>query len=208
MLDCALPADLEIRFDGGPVQWERERSRSGVRRPEDSGGGAQDVFMKVWSRLRQVEPARRDEWIDGLYERCEQAPMPPDRHRRLAHAELARLAGAGIEIGAHTMSHPALALLPAADQDVEIRASRRTLEDVTGRQITSFSYPFGSAADYTAETKSIVRAAGFRLACSGTDGRVTHSTDRFELPRLQVPDLDGASFETWLLRKLARVAAA
>jgi peptidoglycan/xylan/chitin deacetylase (PgdA/CDA1 family) len=94
------------------------------------------------------------------------------------------------------MTHPLLPGLPHAEQEREIRESKRTLEEITGRPVTSFAYPYGR---YTRETASIVRAAGFHCACAA-EGTVTQvKTELFQLPRCPVQDWDSAKFEQLLV---------
>ena len=100
-----------------------------------------------------------------------------------------------IEVGAHTVTHPVLSALPIEAQNAEVQQSKSDLEEVLGRPVTSFAYPFGSAADYTEETIAAARRAGFLRACSNFPGVVGPDTDRFQLPRFLVRDWDGDEFD-------------
>jgi hypothetical protein len=91
---------------------------------------------------------------------------------------------------ASEVTHSALSALGVASQRDEIYSSKERLEELVNRRVTSFSYPFGRHADYTAETVAIVREAGFAAACSNFQGVVGRSTSIFEVPRLQVLDRD------------------
>jgi len=93
-----------------------------------------------------------------------------------------------IELGAHTVTHPALPALPEASQREEIRQCKLELEQLLGRPVTSFAYPYGQ---YTAETAALVREEGFSSACSTQAGFVNQQTDLFCLPRMRVEDWDG-----------------
>jgi peptidoglycan/xylan/chitin deacetylase (PgdA/CDA1 family) len=99
-----------------------------------------------------------------------------------------------IEIGAHTVTHPSLSALPIASQREEIWQSKTGLEEILDRPVTSFAYPYGKRSDYSAETVALVREAEFVCACSNFAGLVSQSTDRFQLPRVHVPDCDGEEF--------------
>jgi peptidoglycan/xylan/chitin deacetylase (PgdA/CDA1 family) len=50
----------------------------------------------------------------------------------------------GLQLGAHSVTHPRLDELPAGEAAAEIGASCATLEDVIGRQVTTFAYPHGN----------------------------------------------------------------
>jgi len=117
-------------------------------------------------------------------------------HRALSPGEVIELAAGGlVEIGAHTVTHPALAELPAAAQRSEIEGSKTSLEEILGHTVTSFAYPYGSPGHYTAETTAIVKEAGFGSACSGPAGLVWRGADPFQLPRFSMRDWDGAAFK-------------
>src|SRR6185369_12061218 len=116
-------------------------------------------------------------------------------HRPLSSAEVQALAKGGqFEIGCHTVTHPKLSSLPESLQHREIQASRTSIDELIGRRVTSFAYPYGSASDFTTTTSDIVRQCGFSSACATTPGAVDGTSQLFRLPRLQVEDWDGDEF--------------
>ncbi len=116
-------------------------------------------------------------------------------YRALTRDEVYQLAAGGIvEIGAHTVSHPVLSALPATAQRAEIQESKARLEEILGRPVTSFAYPYGTRSDYTSETVAVVRETGFACACSTFANVVRRRTDRFQLPRFVVRDWGGEEF--------------
>ena len=115
-------------------------------------------------------------------------------------AVLSALADPLIELGAHSLGHPALSALPAAEQEREIVTARERLESRLGAgRVASFSYPFG---DHGRETRGIVDRAGYRYACGGRIDVVRAGADRLLLPRLHAPDVGGPGFERWIGRWL------
>ena len=110
-----------------------------------------------------------------------------DRGRPLTLDELRDLASRpGVEIGAHTLSHPSLALLPAAEQERELAESRSRLEELLGRPVTLLAYPFGKPGDVSEETEVLARRAGYRAAFTTVPRRMVPSSPLFALPRLTV----------------------
>lgn len=107
--------------------------------------------------------------------------------------------GGLVEVGAHTVTHPALSTLPVASQRGEILGSKAQLEELLGQQVTSFAYPYG---DLSAETAGIVWEADFAHACSTRTGLVELSTDPFRLPRRHGQDWDGEKCARLLSRWL------
>ena len=117
----------------------------------------------------------------------------------MASAELVRLAQDGlVELGAHTVTHPILAALPADDQHAEILSSRSSLEAIIQRPVLAFAYPYGLAEHYTDETVRIVQASGFRAACTARQGLVEPGNDLFQLHRCEIQNWDIAAFKKHL----------
>jgi peptidoglycan/xylan/chitin deacetylase (PgdA/CDA1 family) len=107
---------------------------------------------------------------------------------------LALVEGELVEAGAHTVTHPALSALQTASQRDEILGSKQSLQEIIGRSVTSFAYPYGRRIDYDAITVELVRQAGFACSCSNFSGAVARTTDHLQLPRFQVQDWDGDEF--------------
>lgn len=62
------------------------------------------------------------------------------------------------EVGAHTVNHLDLTRIPLKNAEVEIVNSKKVLEEIIGRKVTSFSYPWGQ---YNKEIIKLVKKAGF-----------------------------------------------
>jgi len=129
----------------------------------------------------------------ALVESIETMAVDTESHRPLTRSELERLAESPlIEIGAHTMTHPTLALAPAADQQREVAGCREALERVLERRVTAFAYPYGNpVADYTPETVNVVRQARFDLAFTTGASFATVECDALQIPRFMMLDTVG-----------------
>jgi len=101
--------------------------------------------------------------------------------RIMTAEELRELARAGIEIGAHTVTHPDLTTLSYAEARSELERSRVALEEILEAPVTVAAYPYGYA---TAETRRACRDAGFRFACRAQGWGSWD--DPFDLPRIGV----------------------
>jgi peptidoglycan/xylan/chitin deacetylase (PgdA/CDA1 family) len=167
-------ADAAVAFDAcAPPQNQRQAS-----------------YLRVWQALRDCGAEERAAAMDRLWKDTLGTTPPPARpsHRTMSADEIRGLARSGlVEIGAHTVHHPALSALDVAAQKREIDDSRSTCEDLIGNPPRSFAYPHGA---YTKETKAHVRAAGFEVACTTAESGVRPGADLLELPRLQVRDRD------------------
>lgn len=118
-------------------------------------------------------------------------PMTPDELIRLSDGNL-------VEIGSHTVTHRVLAEMPADLQRSELIQSKDQLEDILGRPVTNFAYPYGRRSDYTEQTIRLTQESGYMSACSAFPGVVGKSTNLHELPRFAVHDWDGETFQRHL----------
>ena len=101
--------------------------------------------------------------------------------RILERDEVVALSETGVEIGAHTMSHPDLTLLDEEAAYRELRGSRDDLEDLLGKPVTVAAYPYGRA---TPATLAAARRAGFDAACRAVG--LGNWTDPLDLPRQDI----------------------
>jgi peptidoglycan/xylan/chitin deacetylase (PgdA/CDA1 family) len=194
MLDLAVAGEL-LRWELGDDATYAGDERLGWNVLDDGEPGPrQRAYRDLCARLRRLDDAERERVIDALAAAAE--PEADELARPLTSAELRELAESElVEIGAHTVTHPVLAQLPPDRQQDEIAGSRRELEDVLGRSVTSFAYPYGGPGDFDETTVSLVRDAGFDCACSTFAGRVDASTDVFRVPRVVVRDWSGEELE-------------
>lgn len=111
----------------------------------------------------------------------------------------------GIEIGAHTVTHPILTSLDDASAMQEIRDSKRELEAIVGKPVTMFAYPNGKVGkDFDARHVAMVREAGFQAAFTTAVGAITRHHHRYQLPRSRPWDETPFRFGLRLLQWLAR----
>ncbi len=100
-----------------------------------------------------------------------------------------------VTIGAHTCNHISLGAFEEAYQEKEIVQSKMELEEITGKQIQYFSYPFGRQYDYSKETIDILKRLGFQKAY--TTLPLTGKDLMYEIPRITVPNFGEGEFESW-----------
>ena len=148
------------------------------------------AYRALHAQLHRLGGAARRSAIATLREALGVSAKPPGR-RMLTEQEVAALAAGGsIEIGAHSVNHPKMRFLSEAEQDREIRESKRRLESIVGAKVSSFAYPYGTREDYDERTVALVQKAGFELACSNFEGLTTPRSPLYELPRFVVRDWD------------------
>jgi len=127
---------------------------------------------------------------------CAGATLPDDLMMR--SDQVRALHSAGMQIGAHTVSHPILAGLDDAAAEREIDTSRQQLQALLGAPVRHFAYPNGvPGRDFTTGTAALVRRLGFDSAVTTGWGAARRGADPHQLPRFTPWD---RSAGRWALR--------
>jgi peptidoglycan/xylan/chitin deacetylase (PgdA/CDA1 family) len=118
----------------------------------------------------------------------------PEGWRPLGWLQARALARAGMAIGSHTLTHRSLGALDPDAAWREVSRSRDILETGIGEPVTTFAYPFGSAAygDVDDTTREQLARAGYVAACTTVVGTSGAGADPLALPRIPVEERDGA----------------
>jgi peptidoglycan/xylan/chitin deacetylase (PgdA/CDA1 family) len=90
---------------------------------------------------------------------------------------------AGMECGAHSMTHRPLAELGPADWHDELFQSKRVLEERLGREIRHLAYPFGSV---NPDVREAAKRAGYVSACTTDKGLARAGDDPLMLRRVPI----------------------
>ena len=141
----------------------------------------------------------------------------PHRFENFRLSDLVELPALGVSVGAHTVNHVDLGSVSLEQAKVEVEESRRDLEQMTGRPVLLFSFPFGRLDNIREEVRQMVIRAGYRALFSAHGGFVDRQTSLFDIPRFGISsihsplalmmELEGISFahlSYWLKQKLRR----
>jgi peptidoglycan/xylan/chitin deacetylase (PgdA/CDA1 family) len=145
--------------------------------------GYRSVAEVAWPELRSrgwpgtvylvadyLDAARVFPWDDAM-----------DRRARLMDRQAATdLAAQGMTIGSHSSTHRYLPALPRDEAWREINDSRRSLEDLIGLPVTTFSYPMGG---WNKDLRDMVEEAGYSTAVTCERGRNHSGRDSLALRR-------------------------
>jgi peptidoglycan/xylan/chitin deacetylase (PgdA/CDA1 family) len=91
-----------------------------------------------------------------------------------------------VTIGAHTISHRPLSKLTDNEAYREIAVSKQLLEEITGKPVQHFAYPYGSPNEYGDREIKFAEKAGFKTSVTLQQGNVfrEHRTHMQQLPRI------------------------
>jgi peptidoglycan/xylan/chitin deacetylase (PgdA/CDA1 family) len=153
----------------------------------------------VTEAAKKLPDAQRLAFLESLPREL-QIALPaeaPAEYEPMSWEEAREVAAGGIELGAHTCTHPILSRLASAQQLAdEIAGSKRRIEDQLDRAVDHFCYPNGSTADFSAEAVAAVEAAQYRTSVTTESGLNYTAADRFRLLRIGVePGLEDGYFQ-------------
>lgn len=204
-----LPETLVLSARGETRRWSLGSAR--VYRPEEARANAgwdarrepprdarQALMFELWNWMVAAPTDEAEHLADVLAEWSGVARNAYLEDHPVTAPELARLAAMEkIEIGGHSVTHPRLAALPPKQRLAEMRDSRILLQEMTGREIRTFAYPYGSEC---AETAQLAAEAGYVAACTTREAFATQRTNPLQIPRLVVGNWNGDQFARQLRR--------
>jgi peptidoglycan/xylan/chitin deacetylase (PgdA/CDA1 family) len=155
----------------------------------------QRVYKDIQCLLRPLEDEHRQQVLNDLARLTSAQKDARQSYRALNLDELRMLCDNGLlEIGSHTITHPVLSTQPLDVQKREIVQSKQYLEDILGRPVNSFSYPYGGINDLSDKTMRLIREAGYLVACTTISSFVTRQSDSYYLPRYMIKDCGREEF--------------
>ena len=103
---------------------------------------------------------------------------------RLTSAQVKEFSDNGMEITSHTVSHPNLTIIAPASLKNELLNSKKTLEDLIGKEVNTLIYPTGAYNDAVINTAKLV---GYQFGASTKGYPGTQDLKKpFELTRIRV----------------------
>lgn len=160
------------------------------------------AVMALIRATKYLEPAERQQLVDRIAERSG-AILPRDL--MLRSEQVLAMRRGGMEIGAHTHTHPILTTLSRDAARQEIQESRSRLQSLLGESVSTFAYPNGQpSVDYSAQSVDVVRELGFEVAVSTAWGSAGQDVDPLQVPRFSPWDRSAWRFALRLATNLRR----
>jgi len=104
-----------------------------------------------------------------------------------------------VTIGSHSVSHPFFPKLTNEDTRIEFSRSKMNLEQITGRPVEAFSFPYGA---FTPQQVELARQAGYQRVYTTQPTLATGKMNGFVLGRIDVKPTD------WVLEIFLKVHGA
>lgn len=205
LTDRKLPSQLKLQLDGHMLERQMGSELVGqvdptwdVTKPGNPSS-RHSVYRELLAALPRLHGPAIRKVMSDLRQWAGLEQQARATHLTLKADEVAALAAEDlVEVGAHTINHPALSGLSADEQQREISGSKEFLESLLGRPIRGFAYPFGTLSHYDSASVDAVRSANFLYSCSNFTGEATRLSDPFQIPRVLVRNWGPDEFRTFL----------
>ena len=147
----------------------------------DTIGDRASVAQQLLNRLKYLPWREREDKANYL---ASLAGFTESMSLMMTSQQVQQLHAHGMEIGAHTVTHPILSKVDTTVARKEIASGKERLEALIGERIKMFAYPNGKPGqDYQREHVDIVRHLGFTGAVTTAWGVSNRNTDPWQLPR-------------------------
>ena len=132
----------------------------------------------------------RGEILDNLMKQADINQKELVESFYLSEDHVKKMSDRGFTIGSHTVTHQRLSSLSYDEKVRELTESKEYLEEITGRPIYHFSYPFGKEQDFDKESIEILKELGYKSAMTTinevNEGKVDPYTIR-RIDTLRIP---------------------
>jgi hypothetical protein len=131
-----------------------------VGQSDDEASTQVKRILNYFSGVRQ-----RERVLSLLMETLSLGSLAQPRSFYLSEANLQEMHSKGMLIGAHTMTHPVMSTLNAAEQRSEISGSFAKIAGVIGEQTSkTYCHPFGGFHSFDSQTEAILVEEGCDFA--------------------------------------------
>jgi peptidoglycan/xylan/chitin deacetylase (PgdA/CDA1 family) len=155
-----------------------------------SDADRQAAYDRIYWHLRTMPETEARALVARLATEAGIDPLEPCRELAMTWDEVREFATDPlVTIGAHTMSHMALAKLSASAAHAEIVGSIKRTEHELGRPCRHFCYPYGGADSAGQREFDIVARLGLETGVTTRKGVLGSKSSLFALPRLSLNGL-------------------
>jgi len=168
----------------------------------DTPSARRAAIDRLIGKLKYLPQARRNDLTERI---AASAAVVPSANLMMTSAQVRELRRSGMQIGAHTVSHPILTRLSAEQARRDIVEGKDQLEDILRERVGLFAYPNGKLGDdYVEEHATLVREIGFDAAVATDWGAAAVESDLMHLPRFTPWDQSRLRFGARLAANLLR----
>ena len=145
--------------------------------------GYSSTYHTAWPILRRHGFTATVFLVAGLIGKTNEWDADERQEPLLNVEEIREMQSDAITFGSHTQSHRALTKISREEASRELEGSRKNLELLLARPVTSLCYPF---AKQNRIVRGLVRQAGYTTAVIGRGGTNRVWTDQYALRRIKI----------------------
>ena len=143
------------------------------------------TLEEIKSYFKSLPNADKDEEINTLLSQSStNCNSIAQDDKMLSWEDIASMDKEEIEFGTHTVTHPILTKIEKSEAEKEIVDSKKRIESMLKKPVTTFCYPNGQAQDFDENIINIVKNNGFRCAVTTIEGKVESSKNIYALRRI------------------------
>lgn len=158
------------------------------------------AIKTILPKIKHLEADEREQVVAAIQELAD-VEIPDSL--MMSEEQIRHLRACGMEIGAHTVSHPILASLDSAQALKEIADSKHYLENLLGEPVTLFAYPNGKRdKDFLPEHVEMVKSQGFAAAVTTEWGVSNRQSNPYLLNRFTPWDETPLKFASRLMKNI------
>jgi peptidoglycan/xylan/chitin deacetylase (PgdA/CDA1 family) len=154
--------------------------------------GYLDFYYQAWPIIKKYQ-VKVTIYVMSRQESCggdRSIYMTMDMIKELAQSPL-------ITVASHSLNHCDLKAQDMVEQKHEILDSKIELEELIGRPVRHFAYPYGDFNDISLQ---LVQSSGYETATTTLAGEVHTDQNRFVLHRVRVGNFSGLEFASILAK--------
>lgn len=149
--------------------------------PIEKSEQQQEAIQSIIGKIKYLPIGERIELTEHIA-KLAGVQLPTDL--MMSSRQVQNMRREGMQIGAHTVSHPILATTDRETAISEIQRSKQFLEELLNEPISLFAYPNGKPGqDYLPEHIEIIKNLGFSAAVSTHWASASATSDPYQLPR-------------------------
>jgi peptidoglycan/xylan/chitin deacetylase (PgdA/CDA1 family) len=146
------------------------------------------AFLDAAGLCAKASATERDALVKTATTSLDPTPFPGEQDLMMTWEDARTLRKSGHIVGSHTMTHPNVAHVTAADARRELSDSKTKLEKELGEAVNHFSYPHPALnPQWNESTLKATQELGYTAAVTTTGGAVRAGARPLAIPRTYIP---------------------
>jgi peptidoglycan/xylan/chitin deacetylase (PgdA/CDA1 family) len=159
----------------------RAQMKSDLRRLAGQNGNGLGELEQAVEWLKHMPTEIRDSFLAQLIPQEVRNAAPDGIDCMLTWDDVLEMSRKGIDMGAHTLTHPLLTFESASTVERELRLSKHIVEEKTRKPVAALAYPNG---DWNEDVRRCAERVGYRCAFTTRPGWFDRRQDPYTIRRI------------------------